>query len=50
MRYEQRHFNRLTERWSDWYPSSAAAYREHCIASVPFYQVRPAQPAPEDRT
>lgn len=39
-RYEQRHFNSLTRKWSDWYPSSEAAYREHVSGPVKAYEVR----------
>lgn len=38
--YEQRHFNRRIGKWSDWYLSSEAAYREHCAGPVSFYEVR----------
>lgn len=38
--FEQRHFNTLTRAWSDWYPSSAAAFREHTASPVKCFEVR----------
>ncbi len=46
--YEQRHFNRRTEKWSEWYPSSEGAYHENLFGGVDFYEVRIARPAPTD--
>ena len=39
-RFEQRHFRSWLGTWSDWYPSSEAAYREDRAGPVKNYQVR----------
>ncbi len=41
-KYEQRHFRRERSEWSDWYPSSKAAYREHRAGPVKCFDVRDA--------
>lgn len=38
--FEQRHFRIWLNSWSDWYPSTAEAYREHIAGPVKQYDVR----------
>ena len=38
--FEQRHFRSWLNSWSDWYPSSIEAYREHVAGPVKQYEVR----------
>lgn len=45
--FEQRHFNRRTQKWSEWYASTRAAFDEHMAGPVRPYQVRQVPPPPE---
>lgn len=44
--FEQRHFNRLTGAWSDWYPATRAGARA-CENSGGLYEAREVLPSDE---